>query len=314
MNIPNIRIAAFLGLTFSLLTPDASSLDADPSTSPVPNISELILDTRRGIYIELSLLGDGSTQLLGSGVTGLPPGATDDDPPFLLLEFLDASGQVIGAQNGWDPRYEYEQTEAGEQVVLLEEGIGRFQVPFDHRIKHIRFMDQQLAPPLELVDVDVSELVQEFCLANPADDNCAGFEADDRDGDGVIDSEDNCADVANPDQADTDGDTIGDACDDSPGGDDSDGDGIVDTRDLCPATQFPEPVLTSGALGRNRWALDADGNFVQAPPQAGRKQTFTLSDTRGCSCEQIVAAAELGSGHLKNGCSTSAMINWVQSE
>lgn len=73
MNIPDIRIAAFLGLTFSLLTPHASSLDADPSTSPVPDISELILDTRRGIYIELSLLADGSTQLLGSGVTGLPP-------------------------------------------------------------------------------------------------------------------------------------------------------------------------------------------------------------------------------------------------
>ncbi|TDG11376.1 hypothetical protein E2F43_18490 [Seongchinamella unica] len=314
MNIPNIRIAAFLGMTFSLLTPHASSLEADPSTSPVPNISELILDSRRGIYIELSVFADGSTQLLGSGVTDLPPGATDDDPPLLLLQFLDASGQIIGVQNGWDPRYEYEQTGTGEQVVLLAEGIGRFQVPFDHRITHIRFLDQQLATPLELVDVDVSDLVQAFCLGNPADDNCTGFETEDRDGDGVIDSEDNCADVANPDQADADGDTIGDACDDSPGGDDSDGDGIVDTRDLCPSTQFPESAPTSGVLGRNRWALDAGGNFVQAPPQEGTEHTFTLSDTRGCSCEQIIAAAGYGSGHLKSGCSTSALINWVQSE
>jgi hypothetical protein len=38
----------------------------------------------------------------------------------------------------------------------------------------------------------------------------------DRDGDGVADGSDNCPDVSNADQLDTDGDTIGDACDPSP--------------------------------------------------------------------------------------------------
>jgi len=38
----------------------------------------------------------------------------------------------------------------------------------------------------------------------------------DRDGDGVPDDEDNCPDVANPDQADFDGDGLGDACDPGP--------------------------------------------------------------------------------------------------
>jgi hypothetical protein len=51
----------------------------------------------------------------------------------------------------------------------------------------------------------------------------------DTDGDGVNDSVDNCPAVANADQADFDGDAIGDACDE-----DDDNDGVVDELDAFP--------------------------------------------------------------------------------
>ncbi|WP_028062309.1 S8 family serine peptidase [Solirubrobacter soli] len=62
----------------------------------------------------------------------------------------------------------------------------------------------------------------------------------DTDGDGIADSSDNCATVANADQADTDGDRVGNACDANPRGDDADGDGIPSMDDRCP-TEFGAP-------------------------------------------------------------------------
>jgi MYXO-CTERM domain-containing protein len=64
----------------------------------------------------------------------------------------------------------------------------------------------------------------------------------DKDGDGVVDSSDNCASVKNANQKDTDGDGKGDACDD-----DDDADGVNDTTDNCP-------------LDKNAGQLDTDGD------------------------------------------------------
>jgi len=63
----------------------------------------------------------------------------------------------------------------------------------------------------------------------------AGGPAEDSDGDGINDDMDNCPDVANPDQADTDCDGFGDACDEPAGcacPGDLNGDGQIDLEDL----------------------------------------------------------------------------------
>lgn len=53
--------------------------------------------------------------------------------------------------------------------------------------------------------------------------------------------QDNCPSVDNPDQADSDSDGIGDACDA-----DDDNDGVIDTLDLCPNTAFGQRVDITG--------------------------------------------------------------------
>jgi hypothetical protein len=61
------------------------------------------------------------------------------------------------------------------------------------------------------------------------------------DGDGIPDYRDNFPDVFNPDQLDTDGDGLGDACDD-----DDDNDGIGDLLDNCPLVSNPDQLDTDG--------------------------------------------------------------------
>jgi hypothetical protein len=91
---------------------------------------------------------------------------------------------------------------------------------------------------------------------------------------------------------------------------DADGDGVSDQFDACSDTLIPEGVPTK-KLGVNRWALvDNDDIFDTTLPKGGGKGpqlSFTIEDTAGCSCEQIISALDLGKGHEKHGCSISAM-------
>jgi hypothetical protein len=84
------------------------------------------------------------------------------------------------------------------------------------------------------------------------DDPCLN-EGGDADGDGVCQAYDNCSSAANPDQADVDGDRIGDACDpligpatcDGNGGD-SDKDDVCQSWDNCPDIANPDQKDSDG--------------------------------------------------------------------
>lgn len=91
---------------------------------------------------------------------------------------------------------------------------------------------------------------------------------------------------------------------------DFDGDGVPNDEDICPGTVIPETPPSRGLLPNHFVLLDDDGTF-DTPPGFG--DVFTLGDTAGCSCEQIIAALRLGKGHTKFGCSVGVMRNWVRS-
>jgi len=83
----------------------------------------------------------------------------------------------------------------------------------------------------------------------------AGGGTDDTDGDGVTNSADNCPDLSNLDQVDTNGDGEGDACDD-----DDDGDGSRDDEEAANGT---DPLDPASCLGCFTWDIDGS-NQVDA--------------------------------------------------
>jgi hypothetical protein len=68
--------------------------------------------------------------------------------------------------------------------------------------------------------------------------------ARDGDGDTVLDPDDNCPADPNTDQADCDGDGVGDVCDPGSEGPDEDGDRVADACDNCPSKANPEQANT----------------------------------------------------------------------
>jgi hypothetical protein len=84
-----------------------------------------------------------------------------------------------------------------------------------------------------------------------------GSSTGDLDSDGIADSVDNCPAIANPDQADSNGNGIGNVCEAIAA--DADGDGVADSVDNCPTTANPNQADTDG---------DGIGNVCDPTPQA----------------------------------------------
>lgn len=104
----------------------------------------------------------------------------------------------------------------------------------------------------------------------------------DRDGDGWSDFADNCPDIPNPDQMNSDNDPMGDPCDPCPfdTDNDSDGDGFCADADGCP---YDPAKWEPGICGCGMSDLDSDGDGV-ADCQDGCPSDAGKADPGICGC------------------------------
>ncbi|MEJ2463144.1 MAG: OmpA family protein [Candidatus Thiodiazotropha sp.] len=103
--------------------------------------------------------------------------------------------------------------------------------------------------------------------ADPAPTGCFGEPEGDADGDGVLDSKDQCPGTPAGAKVDANGCEL-----------DSDGDGVVDSKDQCPGTPAGAKVDAKGC------ELDSDGDgVVDSKDQCPNTPAGATVDARGCA-------------------------------
>jgi hypothetical protein len=110
----------------------------------------------------------------------------------------------------------------------------------------------------------------------------------DGDGDGIVTVSDNCPTTANANQADADGDHIGDACDSI--FNDADADGVGDALDNCPAVANASQANLDKDKTGDACDTDIDGDTVpnatdNCPTTVNLNQADTDADGIGDACD-----------------------------
>src|SRR5918999_679597 len=147
----------------------------------------------------------------------------------------------------------------------------------------------------------------------PNDPNIPGTTPDptDTDNDTVPDSSDNCPDVANADQADSDGDRIGDACDTSTPTWNCTGNQITPGEDLdAIINNDPSGSATTFCVHAGTYQVSAPAILKAGDKLAGKPGTKTTVDT-ATKPTPVVKLVGSGTDNLLRARGTGISISWV---
>lgn len=161
-------------------------------------------EMRNGVLMDFNINSGQITHLSSQVVAGHPDIGLQYES--FSGEALTASGDLIIHFGIWDPRLEIAAAE--DEDAYRDSADFHIIIPFYDNLK--TFFIRDVPEQNELVTVDLTGTLRAYCLGSAYESlECRML---DLDNDTIKDFEDNCPLTPNQDQADTDGDGIGDAC------------------------------------------------------------------------------------------------------
>jgi len=215
------------------------------------------LDNENTVFSEFSSVVSATTTVIDTDGDGIPDAIDDDD---------DNDGELDGVDNCpliFNPNQE-DLDDDGKGDVCDEDADGDGCVSIEYYNPSVNTCwdcpDQVLDPLVSGGD----------CASGSAGPGGSKI-AKDSDSDGKLDTEDNCTNIPNADQVDSDGDKIGNVCDACPldPQNDADGDGICGDVDACANTPPGEAVDSAGCSTSQLNANDADGDTYTSEASGG---------------------------------------------
>jgi hypothetical protein len=167
-------------------------------------------DMTKVVILTYNLQGDALTLLDAQFAYNHPPNHFRSEGAF-VARGLSSLGNTLEEVFLRDPReFHMGEQKDFEQGMMMGDDVDFTVIlPFPDMLTRVAVVDPETEEPLH--EADLSERVIDFCRSVGYEDpQCR---ASDVDGDSVPDGDDNCPMIANPDQADGDGDGKGDVCD-----------------------------------------------------------------------------------------------------
>jgi len=210
----------------------------------------------KGILVYLNISEDVITELRSQVVAGHPDVGLQTE--HFRTELLSSSGELLQTYGIWDPRISI--ADGGEMLYTDNVDFSLI-FPFHDNIKTAKIVNPETGE--EEISLDLSDALYRYCSQLHYED--AECQTLDLDNDGVNDYEDTCPTVYDPDQTDSDGDGIGDACEDIGGIVEmpvSSWDSPASTVD-APGSSAPPYAAIAGAAAAAALALTAGGWYAR---------------------------------------------------
>jgi hypothetical protein len=139
----------------------------DPATAPIPTYD--YADPAKSFVVDLDF-GISSASVVDAVVGPDRSVSHLGDPPLLKLVLSDEDDNVLERVDAWDPRWTFVETGGVGERMEVRAGRGLLTVPFDSDSGSMLVRDQVAGT--DLVTVDLTGAVHEFCVAHPTDPEC----------------------------------------------------------------------------------------------------------------------------------------------